>query len=385
MKKRILLSLIALGVISVSFSQETEKKVELNGYVSTLTSSIFEKVKDPAIIDNLIHNRINFKAYLSPSLTFAAESRNRLFIGDMVKLDPGYSGNVASDPGFVDLSWNLFTGNSVFLNTTIDRLWLDYSSGKFQATIGRQRINWGQALVWNPNDIFNAYSYFDFDYAERPGSDAVRLQYYTGSSSSVEIAMKVDDEEEITAAALYRFNKWSYDIQLLTGVLANDEYVAGFGWSGAFGSVSFRGEGTWFQPFRSFSDTTGTGMLTLGADKFFGNNSMLQAQVLLCNNPYDFGGFTTLYSDGNMSVKDLAFSKFSAFGSYSYPITPLFTCTASAMWFPDREGYFSGLSADYSAAENIDVTLLWQHFDGKFGAGDRMKINLAFLRIKFSF
>lgn len=384
MGKRIFLSLIALCVISASFSQEAEKKVELNGYVSTLTSSIFEKLKDPARLDNLIHNRLNFKAYLRPQLTLAAETRNRLFFGDMVKFDPGYARTVATDQGFVDLSWNLFTGNSLFLNTTIDRLWLDYSSGKFQATIGRQRINWGQALVWNPNDIFNAYSYFDFDYTERPGSDAVRLQYYPGSSSTVEFAVKANDESEITAAALYRFNKWSYDIQLLSGILENDEFVAGFGWSGAFGSVSFRGEGTWFKPFE-LEDTTGTAMLTIGADKFFGNNSMLQAQVLFCNNPYDFGGFTSLYSDGNMSVKDLAFSKFSAFGSYSYPITPLFTCTASAMWFPDREGYFSGLSADYSAAENIDVTLLWQHFAGKFGPADRMKINLAFLRIKFSF
>lgn len=385
MGKKILIVLLAIGSVSSAFPQEEQKKIDLNGYVSTLTSSIFEKVKDPAIIDNLIHNRLNFKTYLSPKLTFAAESRNRLFIGDMVRLDHSYSDNIASDQGLVDMSWNLVNGHSLFLNTTIDRLWLDFNAGKFQATIGRQRINWGQALVWNPNDIFNAYSYFDFDYTERPGSDAVRLQYYPGSSSAIELAIKANDEEEITAAALYRFNKWSYDIQLLSGILENDEFVAGFGWSGAFGSVSFRGEGTWFHPFESFSDTAGTGMLTIGADKFFGNNSMLQGQVLFCNNPYEFAGVTGLYSSENMSVKDLAFSKFSAFGSYSYPVTPLFTCTASVMWFPDREGYFTGLSADYSAAENIDVTLLWQHFSGKFGTADRTKINLGFLRIKFSF
>lgn len=384
MAKKVIILLLVTCFLPSAFSQDEAKKIDLNGYVSTLTSSIFDKVKDPAIVDNLIHNRLNFKAYLSPSLTFAAESRNRLFIGDMVRLNPAYSGNIASDQGVVDMSWNIVEGNSFFLNSTLDRLWLDFNSGKFQATIGRQRINWGQALVWNPNDIFNAYSYFDFDYAERPGSDAVRLQYYPGSSSAIELAVKANNEEEITAAALYRFNKWSYDFQLLSGILESDEFVAGLGWSGAFGSVSFRGEGTWFQPFESSAER-GTAMLTVGADKFCGNNSMLQGQVLYCNNPYEFNGVTGLYSGGNMSVKDLAFSEFSAFGSYSYPVTPLFTCTASAMWFPDRKGYFSGLSADYSAAENIDVTLLWQHFAGEFGSGDRTKINLGFLRIKFSF
>jgi hypothetical protein len=385
MKKKILILLVTQALTFLSFSQEAEKKTDLSGYVSTLTSSIFESVSDPFLIDHLVHNRLNFKAYMTPELTFAVEARNRFLMGDMVRLNSNYSTMIATDQGIMDLSWNIADKNSFFLNTTIDRMWLDFNSGKFQARVGRQRINWGQALIWNPNDIFNAYSYFDFDYVERPGSDAVRLQYYPDYSSAIEFAVKANSEDEITAAALFRFNKWSYDIQFLSGIFENDELVAGFGWSGAIGSVSVRGEATWFQPFENFSDTTGTGMLTAGIDKIFGNNSMLQAQILLSNNPYDFGVVTGLYSSGSMSVKDLAFSKFSAFASYSYPITPLFNSGISAMWFPGRDGFFTGVSADYSAAENIDVTLLWQHFNGVFGSGERTKINLGFLRIKFSF
>lgn len=376
---------ILININLKSYSQDDQKKTDLSGYVSSLNSAMFESLKDPFIIDNLIHNRLNFKAYLNPKLTFALEARNRLFMGDLVRLSRSYAETIASDQGLADLSWNLADEHSFFLNTTIDRLWLDFNSGKFQARIGRQRINWGQALVWNPNDIFNAYSYFDFDYVERPGSDAIRLQYYPGSSSTVELAVKSNHDKEVTAAALYRFNKWSYDWQLLAGIFENDELSAGLGWSGAVGSVSLRGEGTWFQPFENFSDTSGLVLFTFGADKIFKNNSMLQAQVLLCNHPFEFGDVTSLYSSRNLSVKDLAFSKFSAFASYSYPITPLFTAALSGMWFPDREGFFTGLSADFSASENIDFTLLWQHFDGVFGSGARTKINLAFLRIKYSF
>jgi hypothetical protein len=85
-----------------------------------------------------------------------------------------------------------------------------------------------------------------------------------------------------------------------------------------------------------------------------------------------------------MSAKDLAFSRFSAFGQFSYPVTPLFNVSVSAMWFPDLKGYFAGLSLDYSIAENVDFSLFWQHFEGKLN-DNRIRINLGFLRVKFNF
>jgi hypothetical protein len=125
------------------------------------------------------------------------------------------------------------------------------------------------------------------------------------------------------------------------------------------------------------------GLFTLGFDRVFKNNSMAQLQVMYCNNPTDLNGFNSLYS-GKMSAKDLAFSRFSAFGQYSYPITPLLNTTISAMWFPDLKGYFAGPSLDYSLAENVDFSLFWQHFDSKID-NTRIRINLGFLRVKFSF
>ena len=365
------------------FSQEKQKFLTLNGYVSILQSVIFDSLSGPFIVDNLIHNRLNLKGYVNENLTFAAEFRNRLFTGDMVESGPDYSEMTGSDQGMVDMSWNIINEQSFFLNTTIDRLWLDYNYGKFQARIGRQRINWGQTLVWNPNDIFNAYSYFDFDYVERPGSDAVRLQYYPGSSSAIEIAVKADYEDNITAATLYRFNKWGYDLQFLAGYFNSEDLVAGAGWSGTLGSLSFRGEATWFQPSKTFSDTTGTGLFTLGFDKIFKNNSMAQIQFMYCNNPADLDSFGSLYY-GSISTKELAFSKYSCFGLFSYPITPLLNLSLSAIWFPDLDGYYMGPSVDYSIAENVDLSMYWQHFESKM---DDLKttINLGFLRVKFSF
>ena len=376
----ILLFLINSGI---ALAQEKDKQLTVNGYLTIMQSVMFDSLSGPFVIDNLIHNRLNFRGYLNSNITFAAEFRNRLFTGDMVRSGPSYSESIGGDQGWVDLSWNILNEQSFFLNTTIDRLWADFNYGKFQARVGRQRINWGQTLVWNPNDIFNAYSYFDFDYIERPGSDAVRLQFYPDFSSAFEIALKADYQDNITAATLYRFNKWGYDLQFLAGYVNSEDLVAGAGWSGALGSVSFRGEASWFQPAEHFSDSTGTGLFTIGFDKVFKNNSMVQGQVMYCNNPADLDNFGSLYF-GTISTKDLAFSKFSAFGLYSYPVTPLLNISLSAMWFPDLKGYYAGPALDYSFAENVDLSIYWQHFESK-NIDNKSTINLGFLRVKFSF
>lgn len=383
MRNLILTLLLVLVCSGQIFSQDKQKKLTLNGYASTMQSMMFDSLSGPFMNDNLIHNRLNFKGYLNSHITFAAEFRNRLFTGDRVRTDPTYSDIIGHDQGWMDLSWNVLKEPSFFFNSTLDRAWVDFNYGKFQARVGRQRINWSQTLVWNPNDIFNAYSFFDFDYVERPGSDAVRLQYYPGFSSTIELAVKADYNNNVTAAALYRFNKWGYDIQFLGGYVNSEDLVAGAGWSGAIGSVSFRGELSWFQPATNFTDSTGTGLFTIGFDQVFKNSSQAQFQVMYCNKPLELTSFNSLYS-GNLSTKDLAFSRFSAFGLYSYAVTPLFNLSVSAMWFPDLKGYFAGPALDYSLAENVDFSIFWQYFKSNL-AGEKLRINLCFLRVKVSF
>lgn len=382
-RKLIFILSIFLATAVTVVSQEKSKFLTMDGYFSMMQSVMFDSVSGPFVVDNLLHNRLNFKGYVNEHITFATEFRNRLFTGDMIRLNPSYAELAGSDDGLVDLSWNLLDKQSFLLNTSVDRLWADFNYGKFQARVGRQRINWGQTMVWNPNDIFNVYSYFDFDYMERPGSDAIRLQYYPDYSSAFEIALKADYENKVTGAALYRFNTHGYDIQFLAGYFNSEDIVVGTGWSGAIGSVSFRGEATWFQPAKNLTDSTGTGIFTIGFDKAFADNSMAQIQVMYSNNPADMLSFGSLYK-GTMSTKELAFSTFSLFGSYSYPITPLFNMALSAMWFPDLQGYYAGPSFEYSVADNVGLSLYWQHFDSR-KSEPRTRINMGFLRVKFSF
>lgn len=383
MRNRIFLILALSAIMTSLQGQDKPSPLVLNAYVSNMQSAMFEKIDGDWALDNIIHNRLNFRYYAGSSITFGLEMRNRFFSGDMLRLDPEYAKRLNMDPGFIDLSTNIFQGNSFLLNNTIDRFWVDISAGKVQLKIGRQRINWGQTFVWNPNDIFNAYSYFDFDYVEKPGSDAVRLQIFPNYSSTIEFAVKMDDEDDITAGSMYRFNKWGYDIQLLAAYVNSEDIVGGLGWSGAFGSTSFRGEFSWFQPAVNFSDTSGTGLFTVGFDRSFSNSGMIQFQLMYCNNPLNFSDFESFYS-GNLSAKDLAFSEFSVFGNTTIPLSPLFNIGLSAIWYPGLDGFFAGPTIDVSIAENLDFSFIWQHFNADLG-DERVKMNISFLRIKYSF
>jgi hypothetical protein len=381
--KKIFIILAAAALSIVCLPQEKKAAITLNGYLTTMQTVIFDSLSGPFLNENLLHNRLNFKGYINNNITLAVEFRNRLFTGDLVRFGSSYTGLIGLDEGVVDMSWNVVEKQSFLLNTTVDRLWLDLHYNKIQVTAGRQRINWGQTFVWNPNDIFNTYSFFDFDYVERPGSDALRLQFFPSSSSAAELAAKVDNDNDVTAAGLFRFNRWDYDFQFLAGLVNSEDVVIGAGWTGSIGKMSFRGEGSWFDQYEDFPGNKSTILITTGLDRVFKDNSIAQVQVMYCNNPIELGDFNSFYS-GSLSAKNLAFSRFSAFGEFTWAVTPLLNLTISSMWFPDLKGYFAGPSLDYSLAESLDFSLVWQHFDAIM-SGDRTKINLGFIRLKYSF
>jgi hypothetical protein len=390
---RYLVSGIRYSILYLSFfllitfpllSQEQQKKLMFNGYISNIQSAMFDSIQKNWTTDNLIHNRLNLKWYLDSNLNFNLEIRNRLLYGESLTSGQNNAVSYGQDYGFLDLTRNIIKGNSYVFNVNVDRLNLNYGIGKFKATLGRQRINWSQTMVWNPNDIFNTYSFFDFDYIERPGSDALRLQYYNTEVSSTELAIKVNSENKVTAAAYYKFNFSGYDFQFIGGILNNEDYVLGTGWSGAIKSVSFRGELSYFRSKNNFSKSTGEILASVGADYTFGNSCMLLAEYLYCGtNITDSISFLEFYG-APQTVKNMSFVKHNFIIQVSIPFTPLFNGSLAGMYFPGIKGYYLGPSLSYSLAQNLDASFYLQAFGGEI-SNQRQRFNLVFLRIRFSF
>jgi hypothetical protein len=369
-----------------------QEKISLSGYLSDMQS--FYHIPDTWLWENNLHNRLNLDLYPAPWLSGSFQLRSRGILGNSVRKIPGYAEALDRDQGWLDMTWategNLGDDAGYVLATSIDRLWMQFTFGNLEIKAGRQRINWGQTLVWNPNDIFNSYSYFDVDYPERPGSDALRLSYYTGNASTFELAAKLDSADRLTAAGYFRFNTLGFDIQLMGGVYQAEDLVLGTGWSGSLGPMAIRGELSYFRDLDRFRDTTGYLMTSLGMDYTFSNSLTIQFEGLYSAfaREMDLNSFLQFYS-GNLDVKNLGFTPWSFFGNLSYPLTPLLTGAFATIWYPDWKGVYLGPSFDLSLNNNLDLSLILQYFTAAFerpsGARERENNAFAFLRFKWSF
>lgn len=392
MKPKYLIILYFIIIAGDLVAQDTltlSKKLTLSGYISTLQNATFDSIQGNWTTGNLIHNRLNFKWYPASTLSGALEVRNRLAFGESIKLNPNAANEYKKDYGYMNLTTNVFHGNSYLLNTSVDRLWLAYEKNKWKITLGRQRINWSQTWVWNPNDIFNTYSFFDFDYAERPGSDAIRVQYNNSEVSITEMALKLNIQKQLTGAAYYKFNRWNYDFQVLGGILNQTDYVIGAGWSGAIKSLAFRGEMSYFQPKNNFSDTTGLFLASVAFDYTLDNSLTLMTEFLYSSKVSSSLQTFQSYYAAPLSVKNLSFVKYNLMLQATYPITPLLSGTLAGMYFPPIKGYYIGPSLSYSASDNIEFSVYLQSFGAKikdgFGLEQKLRFNLLFLRAKLSF
>jgi hypothetical protein len=101
------------------------------------------------------------------------------------------------------------------------------------------------------------------------------------------------------------------------------------------------------------------------------------------SNPVAIDSFRDFYR-GGLTARSLAFSEFTLMGQVTYTPMPLLNLSLSAIWYPDLKGYYAGPSVDFSLAENVDFSLVWQYFESVV-SGDETQINMGFLRIKYSF
>ncbi|WP_340114008.1 hypothetical protein [Maribellus mangrovi] len=381
-------------LLSSSKSLKAQSNLALYGYVKEL-SMFYKPVQAMSVsatdsLDylflNQIHNRINFRWYASSKLTVALEARNRIFFGQMVREFPDYEDYIEQDNGYLDLGAVLISQKTWFLHSMLDRAWIDYTSGKWQVRLGRQRVNWGTNLVWNPNDVFNTFSYFDFDYEERPGTDGIRIQYYTGVTSSAELVYKIGHNNNETAVAgMYRFLKAGYDIQFLGGWVGKD-FVLGGGWSGDIKGGGFRGEATWFKPRDKNDEENFESLVASVSGDYTFRNSLYVHFATLFNShgtTGDAGGRSFFAPD--ISAKMLSLGRYQLFAQSSYPFTPLFSGDIAVMLNPSDGSSFIGPSLTYSIGNNWEVMLNGQLFFGRKGTEYGDYGQAVFGRLKWAF
>lgn len=379
---------------------EKPKKWQFKGYIKSLQSIIIPDIDTTILTDNLLHNRLNFKWFPNDNFTFTAEARNRVFYGELVSAVPFYSDIIDADTSsLLDLSWVVFDKPSIVMHTMIDRLYFEYRKGDWEVRLGKQRINWGINLAFNPNDLFNTFSFIDFDYEERPGSDALRVQYFLDYASSFEIAIKaVKHTNEIVAAGMYRFNKWEYDFQVLGGVFEEDIAI-GAGWAGNIKNVGFKGEMTYFHPFASTDTRAKVFAAALSADisvkDWFITGAFLYtsngATGDLFSNVPSGGGLATLFALSttgitNPTPKSLYPYRYSLIANVAYTISPLVSGSLATFYNPGSDhALFLNPSLTISLSQDWDLAILSQLFFAKTDPDYQIVSNTIYGRLKWSF
>jgi hypothetical protein len=360
-----------------------------NGYLKDWQSFSIDHVSDPTKNTytnlNVLHNRLNLRLTFYEKFTARLELRNRLFAGDAVKQNRYFKETLDADNGFVDMSFNLASSDYYVLNINFDRASLQYSAKKTDVTVGRQRINWGVTNFWNPDDIFNTYNFLDFDYEERPGSDAIRIQQSFNEKGNADVAAAIDSGKKVTAAALYKFSKHKYDLQLAAGIYKNDFAVTTIGWAGNLKDAGFKGEANYFDAIKT--DTTNYYNITAMIDYSFKNGYYINATYLYCSS-----GATQPMAAGNLvfiktDAQQLMPYRHSILLQSMKQFNPILSTNISVIFSPGTQTLIIYPALIISVVNNFDVQLFTQSYYGKLPPSENFKAlnNNFYLLAKWSF
>ncbi|MFW5773933.1 MAG: hypothetical protein ACOCWD_04550, partial [Tangfeifania sp.] len=91
-----------------------------------------------------------------------------------------------------------------------------------------------------------------------------------------------------------------------------------------------------------------------------------------------------------LTPKMLSFTEYTILANGSYPITPLWNSSLSAIYYPKMNAAFVGPSVDYSASDNLTLSLFWQTFYGNFPnpltqVSENKAFNFGYFRVKYNF
>lgn len=366
----------------VLFSQDSTEKTavwKLSGYLKELAWVRFDKNFTRAAVTNLVHNRMNVKWEPSAPWSGRLEVRNRFYWGDDVRTMPGFKQQLRNENERVNLSVNWFGTKAAILHTNVERLWLEYKKPKWNIRAGRQRINWGITNTWNPNDLFNTYNFLDFDYEERPGSDAVKGQYLISDLSNVEVAVAGTGRRSIMAAK-YFTNYKTYDLQWNAGLFQNT-FTAGMGWAGSLKEAGFKGE---VQYYADSSEAASHWLVVAEGDYVFKNGWYLSSAFL-----YNQKGLAAPMNDWTKlafraSPRHLMPTKWNVLLNSAKELTPLFSGSMTVVYSPGVHLLILFPSLRYNLKTNWDLDVVWQSFFAETTRFEALS-HAGFLRLKWSF
>ena len=344
--------------------------------------------------------RFNVFYYPTDDLAASLQSRTLLIYQQDQKSIRDFQEELVPSTYYFDLKFEWLKENDVYGFTEIDRFYLNWRRQNWEVILGRQRIAWGTCLVWNPTDLFNPFDILDFDYEERPGTDALQLQYFTGPLSQFNLSFTPGrTSQDVVNAGRYVANRWNYDVALIAGWQRNSLRL-GANWAGQLFDGGFRGEILYSDPnmkYRTLNTeasslgdlyverevTESFWTIALSGDYTFSNSFYIHTEYL-------YNGLGTTGKAGSrrfdiIFTGELTPARQSFFQEFAYQFTPLIRGNFFIIVNPNDKSWIAAPSLQYSVATNWEIYLLVFPSGGEVGTEYGGFPNQYFARVKYAF
>lgn len=355
---------IAFGMLFLpSVFAQVGDKLSITGYVRDLPLLGTDDAFTEYNFNNILHNRLNMRFDGGDNWSIRMGQRTRYLYGEAFS-NPFFVEFLRSDQGPLPLSHVLHNSDQHVIHTITDRLYFDWQKGDWQVRIGRQRINWGINLVFNPNDFFNNYNFFDFDYDERPGTDAIRITHFDDVLSRWELAYSPGIEARNSVAAVMRaINYNGYDLQVMGGYFHHRAAIGG-GWAGSIGGMGWKGEMSYFHDLASVAGKEpGNIVASMSGDYRFNNGLFLIGEVVYNQQRAGVGPDALVLIDP-LRADNVTFSEWAVVSTVQYQYKLLHSFSLAAMYFPIEDVFFLSPNYTRSLHRDLDLSLLSQLFIG---------------------
>lgn len=356
--------------------------IELSGYyknllVNSKTLSLFGPSESYLLDINRL--RLKLAGDLSERVALDVQYDNEVFLGNYLDTREFSSLLKNRQPdSYFDFDRRYVDNKNVYATHRFYRAYVDLVlRNKVDLRLGRQRIAWGTAMLWNPMDMLNPFNPIQVERQERQGIDAALLDWDYNALSRVSLVYAKQQSGE-SRALRWQGNQTGFDLSLMAGRF-RDASVLGFDFAGQIAALGVRGEIT---QTNSASDD-GFTRAVIGADYTFGNSLSLNIEIY-----YNGQGaadsaayeFTRLLSGEMQSLARRYLG-----GYLGYEITPLLQWSNYLIINLDDDSIFFAPSLRYSLTENIEASAGIQIFNGASGSEYGMLKNLYIAQLQWFF
>ncbi len=395
--KKVLFSILLLyssGVLgqwrtkfSSSSGYGTNQKLEISGFLKSSNYFRFTDWSTDRVAENILHSNLKFDWKLNSNSSMYMSLHNRFFFGESIQNEESeYANSLQTSNNLVDMNWVFVEDEKSLLHTAIDRLYYQYRGKNSIVRLGKQRIDWSQTIVWNPNDLFNTYSFLNFDYATRSGIDAIygafNLDRYGKSSIHLGYAPQ-DLISESIYAGRYRYKSQKNEWQLMVGKV-HEDYVLGFGWTTYIRATGFSGELSYFKDQNNIAQNDAF-IGTLASFYEFKSKLVLHYEFNYNSNPQNIEeNFVSIFFEP-LSSKYITFNTYSFAVLGQYPINRYWSIGATGIAYLDTERYYLGAYTKVELPSDISflvsTQLMNNEDEGLLNSGKKY----LFSRIMWSF